>query len=356
MKLMNIKKAVPISLGIIGYILLLEVLIFAESDHEGTSIESIGDAIWYSVVTLSTVGYGDITPVSVTGKVIGLIFVLGSVGILSALIGKVTDSITDIRERRSMGYNGTDMKNHVVIIGWDSFAKSIADILLQANRQVAIITDKKEDISFINEEFQSNKVFTLHSAFDNISFFKKANVQDSFMVFVNLSNDTDKLVAILNLRQAYPDPQYLVTLDQTNLSATFKAAGVSYVLSKNEIASKLIASYIFEPHVAHFNIDLLAMAKSEDDYDIQEYLVNEANFYINKSFGDAFFDIKKRYNVLLIGLSKLQPDNTYKIIKLPDDNTPIELGDYMIFLLDGRAAKKISQLFGVSEGYMSDTL
>lgn len=83
-----------ILLGIGGYLLLLLALTAAESGDPDASIQSFSDALWYSIVTLSTVGYGDLYPVTALGKIIGLLFVLLSVGALAVLVGSVVSLLT----------------------------------------------------------------------------------------------------------------------------------------------------------------------------------------------------------------------------------------------------------------------
>ena len=58
------------------YAVLLILLVLSEKDQPGAHIHTIGDAVWYSLVTISTVGYGDVTPVSHAGHIIGIIFLL----------------------------------------------------------------------------------------------------------------------------------------------------------------------------------------------------------------------------------------------------------------------------------------
>ena len=69
-----------------AYLLLVKLLALVERGS-GSEIKTYRDALWYSVVTMSTVGYGDMTPVTKEGRIIGLIFVLCSVGVLTAMIG-----------------------------------------------------------------------------------------------------------------------------------------------------------------------------------------------------------------------------------------------------------------------------
>lgn len=77
-----------------GYFALLILLALAESGHPNASIQSFSDALWYSIVTLSTVGYGDLYPVTAVGKLIGLLFVLLSVGALAFLVGSAVSLLT----------------------------------------------------------------------------------------------------------------------------------------------------------------------------------------------------------------------------------------------------------------------
>ena len=70
-----------------AYLLLLFALVAAESNSAGATIHSLWDAVWFSLITMTTVGYGDLSPVTPAGRVLGLFFALCSIGILTALIG-----------------------------------------------------------------------------------------------------------------------------------------------------------------------------------------------------------------------------------------------------------------------------
>ena len=87
---MNTRKKSRIFLilgGLLLYLLLLELLVLAEKGAENASIVSLPLALWYSLTTLTTVGYGDTYPVTAAGRLIGLCFQLMSLGILAAILG-----------------------------------------------------------------------------------------------------------------------------------------------------------------------------------------------------------------------------------------------------------------------------
>lgn len=348
---MRRKRLLWIGLALALYIHLFFVLLRVESGHERATIKTVGDAAWYVIVTLTTVGYGDTYPVTPLGRIIGAVFLLSSLGIIGLLIGMVSGWVREIQHKWNMGYYGTAMKNHVVIIGWDEFAHAVVDCLLAAKKQVAIVTHTKDTVEEIYERFSKDFVFVLHSGYDSIKNFEKVNISGAALVFVNVQGDTDKLITIINVRQSYPKTnlQFLVVLEQQGLRDTFIGAGVTYVLSKNDIAAKLVASYIFEPDVAHFNNDLLSHALSKNDYDVQEYKVLEHNPLVNKQYGEVFQSIKEQFGCLPIGLVKTR-DRERLLLKIPPDKTPVQAGDYLIFILNGEQARHIEQYFAVKEG------
>ena len=82
------KRSLKILLAAVAvYAALLLILVKVESPAPDATIRSVGDAIWYSLITMTTVGYGDLSPVTAAGRTVGMIFALCSIGILTLLIG-----------------------------------------------------------------------------------------------------------------------------------------------------------------------------------------------------------------------------------------------------------------------------
>lgn len=76
------------------YIVLLTILYCSESTDNNAMIRTFGDAFWYSLVTLTTVGYGDLTPVTPLGHAVGMVFLLLSAGIMVTMLGAVVSFLT----------------------------------------------------------------------------------------------------------------------------------------------------------------------------------------------------------------------------------------------------------------------
>ncbi len=79
---------------ILLYFGLVSLLYFSEYSSGSAMIRTFGDAVWYSLVTLTTVGYGDLTPVTPLGYAVGVVFLLLSAGIMMTLFGAVISFVT----------------------------------------------------------------------------------------------------------------------------------------------------------------------------------------------------------------------------------------------------------------------
>ncbi len=354
----NLKKNLPlrialqIGLVLVIYFLLVSLLIYVEKDSEQSAITNYPNAIWYSLVTLTTVGYGDLFPATIYGRWIGFIFILTSVGIFGLLIGKLTTLMATIKEDKKLGYSGTNFSNHALIIGWNDFGWQVADQLVGVGKQLAIVTNKKDDVDLIQEKYTSKMVHVLFSDYNNFDLMKKANIDDCSIVFINLEDDTEKLVYVLNMKKSFPETEFVVTLENGDLKNTFLAAGVSNTISTKDISSKLLASYMFEPDVAVYSESILSFAKSDGDYDMKQLMITPKNPYVGKAYQDVFFDLKKRYNSVLIGITKRDKFGQKKLIKNPLGDLKIAPGDHIIVILNGKAYKLLRKVFGVEEGYL----
>lgn len=334
---------------LIFYTVVVILLMSIEVGSPASHMDGLQDVVWYIMATITTVGYGDIVPVTEWGRNIGFIVLLSSLGVYGFIIGQIANFMSTLKEEKELGLNGTTFKNHVVIIGWNDFGQSVVTTLTAAGRLVAIVTKDRGSIDIIHEFYDSKKVYTLYSDYNNFDLIEKANIKEASVVFVNLNDDTEKLVYVINLKKRFADLNYVVTLDNGNLKSTFQNAGVTYAISKNEISSKLLASYIYEPDVALFSEELIAYAHEDHEYDMKQLLVNRDNPYAEVPYEKAFFDLKKSSNVVLIGLVKIK-NGTRTLLKNPEGSVKIEVGDYLVVMLDGNGEKRLRKQFEMQEG------
>ena len=341
-------------LGVLLFIfILMSLLIFYEQDSKQSSIVDYPNAFWYTVVTLTGVGYGDLYPSTLYGRMIGYVFLLLNLVASLIFIGRISTFFTTVKQNRRLGYNGTSLKNHAVIIGWSEMSRRVADQLLHVKKQIAIVTGSKESVDHIHEKYSHKKaqVYVLYADYKNYEFLTKANIHKSQIIFLNAGSDTEKLVHILDLKKLYPNQEYVVILDNAQLKEAFLNGGVKYALAKDEIVSTMLASYIFEPYVAKYSEELLSCAKDhETDYDIKQYRIESHNPYKGSEYEFVFVDLKKRYNAVLLGLNRRNSKEEHVLIKNPKGKFLIEENDYLIVMTNGTSSKHLEEDFKTNEG------
>jgi voltage-gated potassium channel len=342
------KLVYRLSAVLLFYTVIVLALHYLEHNVPNTEMPTWQDALWYLVATITTVGYGDVYPVTYWGRTIGFVAMLSSLGIYGLVISQIANFMNTVREQRELGLNGTDFKNHVVIVGWNDFGKSVISHLVAAGKRVAVITKDRASIDSIREYYDSEQVYTLYTDYSNYEMLEKANIRHASMVFVNMNDDTEKLVYVINLKKHFSNLNYVVTLDNGNLKSTFQNAGVTYTICKNEISAKLMASYIFEPDVALFSEEILAYAQTDADYDIKQMKVTAGSSLVGAHYDKAYFDLKKICNVILVGLVKAK-DGRHQFIKNPEGAILIEEGNYLVMMMDGAARAKLKRQFLVYE-------
>lgn len=343
------KTYLIITAGLVVAVGLNIALAHFESQVEGASITTLAESFWYMAVTLTTVGYGDMYPLSTMGKVIGYFYVFASLGILGFLFSTISNKIYTMLEEKKLGFKGTKFENHIVFIGWNDFSRMVADEIVHTEKKLAVLTKDKDSVDLIYDEYGKKDVFVLFSDYHSSEALVKLNAPKAAVIFIAIQDDAEALMMIVNIRNKCPNPNIVVSLENSKLKDTFRAAGVTHLIPRNEIASKLVASYIFEPDVADLNADLISSSRTNEDFDIQEYEVLKSNPYVGKKGGDAFHEMKDRHEAVLMGVSKLENSNpTHKIS--PDNSISIEEGDYLLIMANGSVKKRLENDFGVSEG------
>ena len=347
----TLRKSAFTTCMFLTFFVLLFLIQYFESQSEKGSIKTLFDAFWYAIVTLTTVGYGDLYPVTVPGKIIGLVIILFSLGLLSYVISQLSQYLFTYMEKKKLGFFGTKFTNHVILIGWSNVAKMMIEQITHANQKVVVLTDNRNHLDLIHDSFDEELVFAVFGDLNSEEGLKRANVSQASSILIDMEQDADALIYLINFRKRYEHVSTVIFLHNHELKQTFYNAGATYVVSEMEISTKLIASFVFEPDVAKFTEDIMSTAHGDHDFDMLEFLVNRDNPYCNQPYMDTFIDMKKSFNAILIGLARPDGDQ-YKLIKNPENDLPILEGDYILLVADGLHKKQIEEAFGVAEGRM----
>lgn len=164
-------------IGFISFLVIAAVLmLFLESSQDTSEIKDLFNSLWFSIVTVTTVGYGDLSPISPTGKVAAIVIMFIGIIYIGILTGSITSWLVERNRKKILGLVPVRKKEgHFLILGWregmDDLLKDVMSLLQQEsshfvlvnNVSVQQINDLKrdhqlKDISFLSGDHTSTEV------------------------------------------------------------------------------------------------------------------------------------------------------------------------------------------------------
>lgn len=151
-----------IILAVLLVIIIGGGLVFLSESGINVEFSRFIDSLWWGAVTITTVGYGDMAPVSTSGRFIAVIMMFGGIVLTSIFSGTIASIFVDRKIQEGRGLQEINLRNHTIICGWNRNAAGIIESFS------ALSKDKKTSLCLINEmdaeEYQMLKV--KHSELD----------------------------------------------------------------------------------------------------------------------------------------------------------------------------------------------
>ncbi|RXI95515.1 potassium channel protein [Anaerobacillus alkaliphilus] len=179
-RMKNITLAITTSI----FILFCTVVMFY---LEPDNFESLLNTFYFVMTTFATVGYGDYSPVTMTGKLFSIIMYLFGIGLLGVVIGKLVDSFTIFRKKREEGRLNYMKERHIVIVGWNKKTDIAVKEILDSDSSVEVVIVDQLRQSPIDLAY--NRVHYIQGDPTEGETFEKANLKRAKAVIV-FSDDT----------------------------------------------------------------------------------------------------------------------------------------------------------------------
>ncbi|WP_457600459.1 ion channel [Hydrogenivirga sp.] len=132
------------ALFVLFFIASLVIMYSLERGAGNPKVNTFFDALYLVVITMTTVGYGDITPVTPEGKLLSMFLGAGGLFIFSISIATISAGFFNYIQMLKLGMiSFKDMKNHIVICGWNETAQVIIENLSPLGRDIVVITQQE---------------------------------------------------------------------------------------------------------------------------------------------------------------------------------------------------------------------
>ncbi len=257
------------------------------------------DAIYMTVITITTVGFGEVQPLDDESKIFTVFLILTSVIIVGFAIKVITEYIlskNDVEEikQKKMQKRIDSLKNHIIICGYGRNGKQAATKLLAYKKAFVVIEKNKEVI----DKFQSELVPFVQGNANEDEILFQAGIERADCLISALPNDADNLFVVLSARQINKSINIISRASQDTSYQKLKLAGANNVILPDRIGGDHMASLVVVPGLIEFIDNLSIVGKA--NINIEEIPVEKLyNTTQIKTIKDL--DLRKKTGCNVIG-------------------------------------------------------
>jgi voltage-gated potassium channel len=300
------------------------------------------DAIYMTVITITTVGFAEVRPLDTTSKIFTIFLILASVVIVGYAIAIITEYILsknnfeDIKQRK-MQKKIDAMSNHIIICGFGRNGKQAAKKLLAYNKSYVVIEHDKEII----EKFREEDIPFVFGNANEDDVLLEAGIEKASTLISALPSDADNLFVVLSARQINKTVTIISRASQETSYNKLKLAGANNVILPDRIGGDHMASLVVIPDLVEF-IDNLGII-GERNINIEEVKVEQLyDLKDIKTIRDL--DLRRQTGCTVIGFK----DDKGEYIVNPEANTKLVSGSKIIVLGRPEQIQKLNSEYNIA--------
>jgi len=295
---------------------------------------SILDAFYMSVITISTVGYGEVKPLSPAGRLftIGLIVTgVGSAIYLFTVIGEliVEGRLKEFLGKSAMNRKIHDLREHVIVCGFGRFGRAVVEELIRNTVPMVVI---ESDPAKQGELETAGALHVMGSALED-SVLDDAGVSSARAIVVATGSDADNVYITLSAREKNPKILIYARGDSDAGLRRLRLAGADQVVAAYQWAGMRIAASILRPSVVDFLH--LAMPGRESEVDLEEIRISRESPAAGKTIAEI-----EQGNPRLRIVALKREDKQLQMIPAPE--TPIKPDDLLVVIGESDSLKRLA--------------
>ena len=321
-----------LQLAIFGLLLVLVVGVVGFMILEGLSPI---DALYMTVITLSTVGFGEVSPLHPTGRLFVIFLILFGVmltGFFASIIGQmiIEGQFREIYGRRKMEKKIDKMQNHIIIAGYGRVGRHVA--LEFKKKNVDFIVIEKDEAMLQNLE-KDGILFIQGEATDD-DILRDAGIEKARTFVTTLPDEAQNVYLTLTARDMNKNLMIIARADYEDGEKKLKRAGADQVVTPHVLGGVRMAMASLRPNVVDF---MKTTSLGSGGLTIEELRIPENCSFAGKTLVDS--NLKNDYGVTIIGIKKLNQEMTVA----PGPQTMLEENDILVLIGSEDGLERISR-------------
>ena len=316
-------------MGILGYML----------------IEGWGwvDALYMTVIALSTVGFREIGVLGVAGRIFTMIIIAFGLVFLAMLSASVTSLLLSREllpsfKRRKLTKTIKNLEGHTILCGAGDTGETIITEFINAGKPLVVIERDSEIPQRLSEMFPNFLVVTGDATKDET--LMEANIEKASSLISVLSDDADNLFVVISARSINPKLNIVARAVDSHTMGKMYRAGADHVISPNVIEGLRMAAMVLRPTVVNF-LDIL-VSDDETANRLEEITVPKGSSLHGKTLTEVTIPQKTGAIVMAINIESRGTDS--KMVFNPKSSTIISEGDKLVVLGNAEAIEKLIKL------------
>jgi voltage-gated potassium channel len=281
------------------------------------------DAFYMTMITIATVGYGEVHPLGETGRLFTIVLIFFGLGTTTYVAASVVQLMIEGRIRMIMGRHRLEkkiehLKNHYIVCGYGRIGRLLCQTLSQKPMELVVV-EKSPDMA---DSMELDRILYVAGDATDELVLKKAGIERAKGLVAVLGSDTENVFLVLTARQLAPHLMIIARSSLEGSKSKLLAAGANLVESPYEMGAFRLAQRIMRPTVTSFLE--FAFSQTRKDIQMEELAVSEASDLANVSLKDS--GIRQNYNLIIIAIKK----GDGRMLFNPSFEAAIQPGDTVI--------------------------
>ncbi len=323
---------------LIACIVLAGILLLGTVGYMYLENWRLPDALWMSIITMSTVGYGEVAPLDQPGRVLTIVIILSTIMVGGYAVGNIGafvfgGEVINILRGRKLERDIERLSHHTVLAGYGRVGREAA--AEWADRDLVVIESNPGNLG----EAVRAGFMTIQGDATHDETLLRAGIKRAKAIMIATGSIADNVLISLTARELKPDIMISARGDNPRSESKLRRAGANWVVLPHQIGGRRMAAFIQYPNV----LDFLDFVTHGDDLSLrlQEFEISDNSALKGRTLAET--EIRKSTGGALVMAVKQKNGH---LVVAPSPDYRMSMGDQLVTLGTAEALEKMKKITG----------